>query len=43
MQFSYSGRAVLTLFQHLKFQVVLMVPLDHHIDLPGIDLLAAQP
>lgn len=43
MQFSYSGRTVLTLVQHLKFQVVLMVPLDHPIDLPGIDLLAALP
>lgn len=39
MQFSYSG----TLVQHLKFQVVLMIPLDHLIDLPGIDLLAALP
>lgn len=32
-----------TLVQHLEFQVVLVVPLDYFIDLPGIDLLTALP
>ena len=32
-----------TLVQHLEFQVILVVPLDYLIDLPGIDLLTALP